>query len=308
MIGSYELIERLGQGGMGEVWKARHLLLARPAAVKLILPERLQGAAEQRDAVVRRFTREARVTSGLRSPHTVELFDFGVSTDGTLYYVMELLRGMNMEHFVYRFGPIEPRRAVGWLQQVCHSLAEAHEQSLIHRDIKPANLFVCRYGRDADFVKVLDFGLTKPAAADGASGSTSAGVRMGTPGYMAPEQIFGLEAGPGTDVYALGCVAYWLLAGAKPFDAATAADLHRLHAQATPPPLSAQAPRPVPPRLDTLIMACLSKDPGDRPKSVDQLGHDLGCALEEPPWTASESDRWWQEQLPEFSAQNEGSA
>jgi serine/threonine-protein kinase len=166
---------------------------------------------------------------------------------------------------------------------------------------------VCRYGRDADFVKVLDFGLTKAGGADGVHGSTSTGARMGTAGYMAPEQIFGLEAGPGADLYALGCVAYWLLAGVKPFDAATAADLHRLHAQATPPPLSAKTPRPIPPRLESLILACLSKDPDDRPRNIDQLSHDLGCALDAPPWTLAESDRWWHEQLPEFSAHVESS-
>jgi len=199
-MGSYELIAPLGHGGMGEVWKAEHLLLARPAAVKLILPERLNAANEQRDEVVKRFTREAQVTASLRSPHTVSLFDFGASADGTFYFAMELLDGMNAEHFIYRFGPLEPRRAVHWLLQACHSLGEAHSRNLVHRDIKPANLFVCRYGRDVDFVKVLDFGLIKPLVPPTDVNLTSPGVRLGTPGYMAPEQVFGLATDPRTDL------------------------------------------------------------------------------------------------------------
>ncbi len=217
-VGSYELLERLGTGGMGEVWKARHLMLARDAAVKLILPERLQGPMEERDAVVKRFLREAQVTAGLRSPHTVELYDFGIAADATFYYAMELLEGTNLEHFIYRFGAIDPRRAVHWLQQACHSLGEAHARGLVHRDIKPSNLYICRYGRDVDFVKVLDFGLTRPAAPTSDASLTSAGIHMGTPGYMPPEQVFGLTIDQRTDLYALGCVGYWLIAGQKPFE------------------------------------------------------------------------------------------
>lgn len=298
MVGSYELVERLGQGGMGEVWKARHLFLARPAAVKLILPEQLQGPAEQRDAALQRFTREAQVTAGLRSNHTVQLFDFGVGADGACYYAMELLDGLNAEHFIYRFGPIPPRRAVHWLQQACHSLGEAHASGMLHRDIKPANLYVCRYGRDADVVKVLDFGLSRPAAAQGDHGLTAPGTILGTPGYMAPEQVFGLATEPRTDLYALGCVGYWLMAGAKPFEAESAGDLMRRHALDPPPSLSGRSAHPIPARLEAVIMACLAKDPAERPKDADALSDELGASLDEAPWSPREAQTWWNENWP----------
>ena len=296
-VGSYELIERLGQGGMGEVWKARHLMLARPAAVKLILPERMQGPSEEREMAVKRFTREAQVTASLRSPHTVELFDFGMSANGTFYYAMELLEGMNAEHFVYRFGPIEPRRAVSWLRQMCHSLGEAHASDLVHRDIKPSNVFLCRFGRDVDFVKVLDFGLTRPVAAAEDGGLTSPGMLLGTPAYMAPEQIFGLPADSRTDLYALGCLGYFLLAGKKPFEAESAGEMLRQHAHATPPPLAGRTPRPVPGRLEAVIMACLSKDPADRPRDADALCDALGESLDGETWSEADARDWWKQNL-----------
>jgi serine/threonine-protein kinase len=298
MIGSYELLEPIGQGGMGEVWKARHLLLARPAAVKLILAERLQGASEERAATVKRFTREAQVTANLRSPHTVGLFDFGVTADGTFYYAMELLDGMNVEHFVYRFGPIEPRRAVHWLRQACHSLGEAHALDLVHRDIKPANLYLCRYGRDVDFLKVLDFGLTKPVAGGDDPDLTGPGARLGSPAYMAPEQVFGMNADPRTDLYALGCVGYWLLSGEKPFEGKSAGELLRQHAQAAPPPLSVRAQGAIPRGLEEVIMSCLSKDPAGRPESADRLAELLGASLEGACWSDAEAHRWWESNAP----------
>jgi serine/threonine-protein kinase len=297
MVGSYELLERVGQGGMGEVWKARHSFLARPAAVKLILSDTLRGPEEERRSVVERFTREAQITASLRSPHTVELFDFGVGDDGTFYYAMEFLDGMNLAHFVYQFGPIEPRRAVHWLEQACHSLGEAHARALVHRDIKPSNLFVCRYGRDCDFVKILDFGLAKPAQPSTDPSLTATGTRMGTPGYMAPEQIFGADVDPRADLYALGCVGYWLLAGAKPFESEHSGELMRLHAQEDPPPLSAKAGGAVPPRLERVIMSCLSKRPEERPASADQLSRELTESLEEECWTGSDARAWWARNL-----------
>jgi serine/threonine-protein kinase len=299
-IGSYELLERLGQGGMGEVWKARHQLLARPAVIKRILPAALQAPLEERDAAIERFTREAQVTASLRSPHTVELFDFGASADGTLYYAMELLEGLNAEHFVYQFGALAPRRAVHWLRQMCHSLGEAHSRGLVHRDIKPANLFICRYGRDADFVKVLDFGLTRPVGPPGEAGLTAPGMRLGTPGYMAPEQVYGLPSDARTDLYALGCVGYWLLAGEKPFDAKSGAELMRMHVQATPPSLATAARPEVSPRLEAVILSCLAKDPADRPASADALGEALEQTVDATPWSAEDARAWWEVHLPEM--------
>ena len=274
--------------------------MARPAAVKMIRPEQLQGPAEERQAAVQRFTLEAQVTADLRSPHTVQVFDFGVTADGALYYAMELLKGMNAEHFIYRFGPLEPRRAVHWLRQACHSLGEAHAQHLVHRDIKPANLFVCRYGRDVDVVKVLDFGLTRLTTQRADMRVTGPGWQMGTPGYMAPEQVFGLETGPQTDLYALGCVAYWLLAGARPFEAETAGELLRQHAESTPPPLAGKTVQPLPPGLEALIMACLSKNPAQRPRDADAFDAALGNCIDGEPWSPSEAHDWWEKNIKEL--------
>lgn len=292
-VGSYELVDLLGRGGGGEVWKSRHLLLARPAAVKLVLPETLQGPREARDVALQRFTHEAQVTADLSSPHTVALYDFGVGSDHSLYYVMELLSGANLQHFVYRHGAVEPRRAVHWLAQACHSLGEAHARGLIHRDVKPSNLFLCVRGRDLDVIKVLDFGLSKPAAVHPSGGLTMPGVAMGTPGYMAPEQVYGMPIGPATDLYALGCVAYWLLAGVTPFDSDDPGVLLRMHAQTPPPPLSSKAPQPIPARLEALVMTCLAKDPGDRPQDADRLRDDLLASVDGPPWSADAAAAWW---------------
>ena len=245
-----------------------------------------------------RFTHEARVTAGLRSPHTVELFDFGVAADGRLFYAMELLDGLNAEHFVYRFGPVEPRRAVHWLIQVCHSLGEAHARGVVHRDLKPANLFLCRFGRDTDFVKVLDFGLARPVSETADQRLTSPGVRLGSPGFMAPEQVFGLPTDARTDVYAIGCVAFWLLAGRKPFEANSEGELMRQHANVAPPPLATQGARPVPSRLAALVAGCLAKDPRDRPADADRLCEALDGCLDGERWTASDAHDWWREHLP----------
>jgi serine/threonine-protein kinase len=292
-VGGYELLEPIGRGGAGEVWKARHLLLARAAAVKLVLPEVVAGTRERLDRALDRFTREARIIAELRSPHTVQLYDFGATSDDSLYYVMELLDGINLQHFVYRHGPAEPRRAVHWLRQICHSLGEAHARGLVHRDIKPTNLFLCRYGRDLDHVKVLDFGLSKPAAPEDGRDLTSPGAHLGTPGYMAPEQIYGQPVTPASDIYALGCVAYWLLAGAGPFEAEAPGDLLRMHAQSPPPALSTRARQPVPAPLDSLVMRCLAKEPAARPADADRLDAELAAVAGEAPWSPAEARAWW---------------
>src|SRR5262249_42095573 len=181
-MGSYHLEELLGRGGMGEVWRANHRLLARPAAIKLIRPESFGSDGRE---LVRRFEREAKATAALRSPHTVDIYDFGTTEDGTFYYVMELLEGFDLETLVTRFGSVPADRAVEVLTQACHSLGEAHQGGLIHRDVKPANIYVCRYGLDWDFVKVLDFGLVKNVQYADKAGRplTVAGVIAGTPGY-----------------------------------------------------------------------------------------------------------------------------
>ena len=292
-MGGYELVRPLGEGGMGEVWEARHLMLARPAAVKLIRAERLQAHAEARDAAIQRFTREAQITASLRSPYTVQLFDFGATDDGVLYYAMELLEGMNLEDYVQRHGALEPRRAVHWLRQVCHSLGEAHANGLTHRDLKPANLFVCRYGRDHDFLKVLDFGLAKPFAPEPHERLTREGAWTGTPGWMAPEQIFAGATGPAADLYALGCIAYWLLSGARPFETAETGELLRQHAQVMPPTVRERTLQEVPAALDDVVMACLAKDPSARPRDADEVAARFAASVRGPAWSSADAEAWW---------------
>lgn len=292
-LGSYQLEELLGRGGMGEVWRARHLLLARRAAIKLIRPEALGGDAASRQTVVARFEREAQTTASLRSPHTIDLYDFGVSDQGTFYYVMELLEGLDAEILIKRFGAIPGDRAVYLLQQVCDSLGEAHGSGLVHRDIKPSNVFVCRYGRAVDFVKVLDFGLVKPRDA-GAAHLTGDQVVSGTPGFMAPEQVLGeKQADARSDLYALGCVAYWLLTGQHVFDGANAIQIMMEHVRGTPLPPSERTELPIPPALDRLVLACLEKDPANRPQSADELADALAGVSTNSSWTEERARQWW---------------
>ena len=294
-IGSYELMERIGQGGMGEVWRAKHRLLARPAAIKLIRADVLGASQRTREALVQRFEREAKDTATLGSTHTIDVYDFGVTEEGDFYYVMELLNGVSFDHFVKEFGPMEPARAVHLLRQVCHSLGEAHTRGLIHRDIKPANLFMCRLGPDDDFVKVLDFGLVKHVeASSGRSMLTLEGVTAGTPGFMAPEIAMGKPGVDGrADLYSLGCVAYYLLTGHPVFEGDTAVAVVLAHVQTVPPPPSTRTELPIPPALDRVILDCLEKEPGARPASAMELARRLDAAVIESRWTAEDAQVWW---------------
>ena len=248
-LGSYRLEEKLGEGGMGEVWRARHRMLARPAAIKLIRPSFAgNGRAGVSEEAVRRFEREAQVIARLRSPHTVELFDFGIAADGAFYYVMELLDGLDADSLLRRFGPTPPERAIYLLRQVCHSLSEAQSYGLVHRDIKPANIFLCRYGEEYDFVKVLDFGIVG-AVRDGADARHGADAGERAPGHTGvhcPRAGDGTEVDGRADIYATGCVAYWLLTGQFVFTAETPMGLLLKHAQTPPPPPSARTERPDP--------------------------------------------------------------
>jgi len=195
-MGSYRLVEKLGVGGVGEVWRAEHRMLARAAAIKLIRPAAL-GASEGSHAreLLKRFEREAQATAALRSQHTIEVYDFGLAADGAFYYVMELLEGYSLQALVDRFGPLPPERVVGFLRQACHSLDEAHAAGLVHRDVKPANMFACLRGLDVDILKVLDFGLVKMQGprAPGEESLTAQGTFTGTPGFMPPEVALGEE-------------------------------------------------------------------------------------------------------------------
>ncbi len=296
-MGSYRLTELLGRGGMGEVWKAKHRLLARPAAIKLVQPEML-GVADEvaRLTALKRFEREAQTTASLRSPHTIELYDFGVTADNTFYYVMELLEGYNMETLVQRFGPLPSERAIYLLRQMCHSLAEAHERDLIHRDIKPANAFVCRYGRDCDFVKLLDFGLVKVQPGTGGADLrlTSGNFPGGTPSFMAPEQVLDdRKVDARTDIYALGCVAYWLVTGKLVFEGETAMQMVTDHVHKRPTPPSQRVERAIPQRFENLILTCLEKDPSRRPHGADALSKALAECETADGWTPERAEQWW---------------
>jgi eukaryotic-like serine/threonine-protein kinase len=302
-LGSYRLEEKLGEGGMGEVWRARHRMLARPAAIKLIRPSLSMDARPgvTKD-VLRRFEREAQVIARLRSPHTVELFDFGVATDGTFYYVMELLDGLDADTLVQRYGPLSADRVVHLLLQICHSLSEAQSCGLVHRDIKPANIFLCRYGEEYDFIKVLDFGLVKAfdEPAEQGPAVTRENVVQGTPAFIAPEQALGRAHLDGrVDIYATGCVAYWLLTGQLVFTADTSMALLMHHIHTPPVAPSARSGLPIPPALDNLVLSCLAKDPADRPQSAKALSLQLAEVEETEGWTQDRAREWWTAHHPE---------
>lgn len=311
-MGSYELEAKLGSGGMGEVWRARHRLLARPAAIKLIRSEifGLGGARGSRVAV-ERFEREAQATAQLHSPHTVQLYDFGTTPNGAFYYVMELLEGLDLETLVGRFGPVDPARAVFLLRQICHSLSEAHGAGLIHRDVKPANVYVCRIGQDYDFIKVLDFGLVKAEAGalNEKSVATTRDTTSGTPAYMAPELALGRREFDGrVDLYALGCIGYWLVTGALVFDAATPVEMLMKHVHDVPVVPSARTEIEVPEALDRLLLQCLSKDPDERPVSAAELLAELEDLGRELAWDNVRARAWWEMHRPEEAASRRAGA
>ncbi len=293
-MGSYKLEELLGRGGMGEVWRASHRLLARSAAIKLIRSESFGSDGHE---IVRRFEREAKATAALRSPHTVNIYDFGTTEDGTFYYVMELLEGFDLETLVTKFGPQSAERTIHILIQACHSLAEAHQGGLIHRDVKPANIYVCRYGLDWDFVKLLDFGLVKNAQVPAEQGRplTVAGVIAGTPGYMAPEMGLGNpDVDWRADIYALGCVGYWLLTGKPVFDVGSSPIQALMdHIQKQPPAPSDRTAARIPAALDFILLQCLSKDPHERPQTMQDLAESLARVSLDEPWTQERARRWW---------------
>jgi serine/threonine-protein kinase len=301
-MGSYRLVERLGRGGMGEVWRAEHRFLARPAAVKLIRPEMLGAIGRSAiDAARRRFEREAQATAALQSPHTIVLYDFGTSRNGDFYYVMELLDGLNLDALVERFGPQPAARTAFILQQACESLHEAHTRGLVHRDVKPANLFLCRYAAQCDFVKVLDFGLVKVHRA-GDGKLTQEGVATGTPAFMPPELARGVpDADARADLYALGCVGYWLLTGELLFEAETPMGMAIAHATNEPVPPSRRSEIEVPDALESLILSCLNKDPAGRPASALDLARTLEATQLVEAWSGERARQWWEHHLPEHS-------
>ncbi len=305
-LGSYELIEQLGAGGMGSVWRARHRFLARDAAVKLVRREALGDTDSSAQSQLRRFEREAQATALLRSQHSIRLFDFGTADDGSFYYVMELLEGRDLEHVVKDFGPLAPERVMFLLKQICHSLAEAHARGMVHRDIKPANIFLCRMGLEFDFVKVLDFGLVQTRKADASMAVTetlaTAEKLIGTPAYMAPEVILGRDdVDRRADVYAIGCVAFYLLTGTRVFQDGNQMQSLIDHVHTEPVSPSTRLGRPLPKDLDRLVLDCLRKKPDDRPQDAAELLDRVVAANVTGAWSNGHARVWWEARLPELA-------
>jgi serine/threonine-protein kinase len=300
---------------MGEVWRAEHRLLARQAAIKLVRPESLRDPAHA-PKIRERFRREAQTLATMRSQHTIALYDYGTTDDGTFFYVMELLDGIDLDQLLRDHGPQPAARVIRLLVHACQSLAEAHEAGLLHRDIKPANLFLCRIADEVDVLKVLDFGIVhavnegKPAEvialpqpgepAPGKSRLTAFGSMVGTPGYIAPEQAYGGSIDARADLYALGCVAWWLLAGNEVFPRADDDDAIRSHAEEPVPELRPRVRGWLPVELEQLVLACLAKDPDQRPRDARAMIAALR-AIEIPPahaWTDERAAVWWQAHRP----------
>lgn len=325
-IGQYRLTRLLGKGAMGEVYLAHHRLLRRPCALKLIRPEQA-GSADY----IARFEREAQAMAQLAHPNTVEVYDFGTTEDGTFYYAMEYLPGMNLDALVRTYGPLPAGRVVHLLRQMCGALAEAHRQGLIHRDIKPGNIILCERGGVYDVVKLLDFGLVAVArgaaapeaelapaaeagtanragsappagaavAADAAPLSaelavlhTHVGMLVGTPAYMSPEQVCGEAADPRSDLYSLGGVAYFLLTGRQPFERATLAEVCAAHVSEPAPRVRAAGVQ-LPEPLEDLLQKCMAKERADRYASAEELDAALEQIPLETRWDSGAAAAWW---------------
>jgi serine/threonine-protein kinase len=295
-LGQYTLGEKLGEGGMGIVYRAEHEMLRRPTAIKLLPP----GKAGEES--LKRFEREVQQMARLTNPHTVSIYDYGRTPDGLFYYVMEYLDGIDLEDLVREGGPVAPGRAVRILRQVCAALYEAHGIGLIHRDIKPANILLCERGGYPDIAKVLDFGLVREIASSDPR-LTAENVLHGTPQYLAPETIQNADnVDARSDLYSLGAVAYFLLTGTPVFSGRGPLELIHHHLQTEPESLSRRLGRPIPPKLEAVVLSCLAKDPDQRPESARALADALHACDDVPPWNEMEARRYWRERALRKSA------
>jgi len=288
-LGQYTLQEKLGEGGMGVVYRAQHAMLRRPTAIKLLRPDKA-GAQS-----LARFEREVQLTAQLSHPNTVSVFDYGRTPDGVFYYAMEYLEGINLEALVREFGPQDPGRVVHILRQVAGSLAEAHGFGLVHRDVKPANIILCQRGGVPDVAKVVDFGLAKDLERTASTALTQANDITGTPMYLAPEAITDPETVDGrSDLYALGAVGYYLLAGAHVFEGATLVEVCSHHLRTPPVAPSVRLGRPLPPDLESVLLSCLEKDPARRPPTADAVSTHLAMCVGVDEWGEGKAREWWQ--------------
>jgi serine/threonine-protein kinase len=289
-LGQYTLAERIGEGGMGIVYRARHAMLRRPTAVKVLPPEKM---GEQN---LRRFEREVQLTSQLTHPNTISIYDYGRTADGLFYYAMEYLDGFTLTELVEVGGPLPPARLSALLRQVAGSIHEAHQIGLIHRDIKPDNIIVCERGGMCDVAKVLDFGLVKDIRESSDPALSQVNAIIGTPHYMSPEAItLPRSVGVPSDIYSLGATAYYLLVGRHVFQARTLVEICSHHLMTIPDAPSEVLGHPVPEALERLILACLAKNPAERPASAADLERTLATVAETHPWTQETARAWWQE-------------
>lgn len=290
-LGQYILRERLGAGGMGEVFLAEHQLLRRPCAVKLIRPEQAGDSA-----TLARFEREVQAAAGLTHPNTVQIYDYGHDDAGTFFFAMEYLPGVSLEEMVTRYGPLPPARAVHLLTQICGALGEAHDAGLVHRDLKPGNVMVCERGGAHDVAKLLDFGLVAAVRPDGASDDprlTQTGMIMGTPAFMSPEQCGGDDTvGAASDLYGIGALAYYLLTGAAPFAGRSDMKVLAAHLYETPVPIIDLCPD-IHRRLADIVSTCLEKRPGDRFSNAHALERAFAFSLPDEKWTEEAAREWW---------------
>jgi serine/threonine-protein kinase len=288
-LGQYLLGQKIGEGGMGTVYRARHMLMRRPTAIKL-LPQARTGTES-----ITRFEREVQHTSQLTHPNTVAIFDYGHTPDGVFYYAMEYLDGVNLQDLVTKTGPQSPSRVVHALVQACGSLAEAHSKGIVHRDIKPANIILCERGGIPDVVKVVDFGLAKDLSATGDPTLSRVDSILGTPLYMAPEAVASPASVDGrADLYSLGAVAYFLLTGQPVFSGDSVVEVCGHHLHKTPTPPSERLGSALPPDLEKLVLDCLAKSPSDRPTSALALRKRLlDCDV--PSWSEDDAKKWWAE-------------
>jgi serine/threonine-protein kinase len=300
-LGPYTLVTKIGEGGMGAVYRAQHALLKRPTAIKILPPER----AGEMDLA--RFEREVQMTSLLTSPHTVSIYDYGRTPDGLFYYSMEFLDGIDLNELVRRDGPMHPGRVVRVLRQVCDALGEAHRAGLIHRDVKPANILLTERGGKSDHAKVVDFGLVK-SVSGGAGSKTADDIVLGTPYYMAPETLRAPDRiDARSDLYGLGATAYFLLTGKPVFEGPTA-DVFASLLRDAPIPPSQRLGRPLPPALEALVLATLAKTPAERPESVEAFEAALAACDGVPPWTDADAAAWWRARRPLIEAARAGQA
>jgi serine/threonine protein kinase len=297
VLGQYTLESKIGEGGMGAVWRAQHALLRRPTAVKLLPPER---AGEE---AIRRFEREVQQTARLRHPNSVAVYDYGRTRDGVFYYAMELLEGIDLERLVREHGPQPPGRVIHVLTQICGALAEAHDLGLVHRDVKPANVLLSPRREEHEFAKVVDFGLVKSVEAEGHGAVTATNTITGTPLYMSPEAITSPDSvGAASDLYAVGAVGWFLLVGKPPFEADTIVEICSKHLYTPAERPSAVLGTPIPSDLEDVILGCLEKQQSARPANARALRTALEACRSAGEWSTRDAIAWWRTHAPDLPA------